>query len=183
MGEIDIRKSIRAIQDLQRKVCKLDASMGAMAGTDDQTALEVAIDPAILGLTATNVSAGLAELLGIVGGMATDAYAFTGSFDGTPIFAPQDMFSGPVPTNETPFIVPIAGQLDYITAGTDGGATWDANVYINGVAVVGATLSIAGADAGQSAELNIVVAAGDEIRLVATNFVAITNPRITAHFK
>lgn len=107
---------------------------------------------------------------------------FTGSRNSANQFN-RDMFKDDgVPTNESPYIVPVDSKLTFITVSTKVNNTWEAHVYKNDSSV--ASLVITNTTSASSGEFNVVFNAGDKIRLrqISNQTVAIDKPSITAYF-
>lgn len=94
----------------------------------------------------------------------------------------RDMSSGGVFTNQSPFICVSACRLIGISVSTANPATWEAHVYKNGTSI--ASLSISSSSKGQTSNIDINFAAGDEVRLRQENSTGnVDIPRIMVFFE
>ena len=135
---------------------------------------------------ATIATVSLAQILSLMaagGGAGSDgAFAVSGSRNSNGSLDRDMNKADSVATSVSPYIMPAAGILTYITANTDTSETWEAHVLKNGVSV--SFISISAATQGVSSELSIPFTAGDQIRLRQQNGVgSISRPSINAHFK
>lgn len=85
------------------------------------------------------------------------------------------------PTNQAPYVLPYDATLIAMSSSTNGIETWTAEVHVNGVLVVGATLASTAVD-NNRATYNINFNAGDKVMLYC-NGTNIDRPRINAIFR
>ena len=85
-----------------------------------------------------------------------------------------------VATNQSPYVVPVATYIRYISLSSNAASTWTAHVYKNGASV--ATLASGGTQYAYSSPLAVAVAAGDRISLYVAG-TSVNRPSIDVMFE
>lgn len=135
--------------------------------THTPVALAVPFDNATNGFTATETQSAIEEAR--TNAASKSRYALMCAFDGTASTGRYLEVSKNVPSDATPFVIPVASKLREISISSSNSATVTVTIYINGVVTVLDTISIAAARTAIKSGLNHTLNAGTTLAVKVTS--------------